>query len=250
VSATIRRFLDEQMEFEMGKAELIKLTDLSPEKVNQIIAIISRNNSERSSPPPLVLTAPLRVNGIIFLVMLILLVTENQSDILKRKTAVFSLMDFDETGDITVEEMEIILYCLAMGSSCILQRKELCPSAMHIRSLNMRICQGMDKHKDSFISFDEFLTWSHEVVSQSIDNSTTFDVYTYFVKACGLEDRENGDTEIKIDSTSEMPSSEDHPCNDNESGRLEIKEISLNNLKATCTSLLLSPTLSDSLNLS
>jgi hypothetical protein len=170
--------------------------------------------------------------------MLILLVTENQSDILKRKTAVFSLMDFDETGDITVEEMEIILYCLAMGSSCILQRKEMCPSAMHIRALNMKICQGMNKHKDSFISYDEFLTWSHEVVSQSIDNSTTFDVYTYFVKACGLEERENS-TEINIDPTSEAPPSVD--LSGDEWGRLEIKEISLDNLKATCQCLSHSP---------
>jgi hypothetical protein len=52
VSSTIRRFLDEQMEFEMGKEELIKLTELSSEKVNQIIGIISRNNSERSFSSP------------------------------------------------------------------------------------------------------------------------------------------------------------------------------------------------------
>jgi hypothetical protein len=163
--------------------------------------------------------------------MLILLVTVDQSDIMKRKTAVFSLMDFDDTGDITVEEMEIILYCLAMGSSCILQKKNSCPSAMHIRALNMRICQGMNKHKDSFISFDEFLTWSQEVVSQSIDNSTTFDVYTYFVKSCGLDDT-NANTSSKED-TAELATSPTNKEGD-EAGTLEIKEVSLTNLSGTC----------------
>jgi hypothetical protein len=165
--------------------------------------------------------------------MLILLVTEDQSDVMKRKTAVFSLMDFDDTGDITVEEMEIILYCLAMGSSCILQRKNSCPSAMHIRALNMRICQGMNKHKDSFISFEEFLTWSKEVVSQSIDNSTTFDVYTYFVKSCGLEE-----TNVAASSEEEEASSEPAVAlkEGDEAGVLEIKEVSLTNLSGTCKS--------------
>lgn len=174
----------------------------------------------------------LRINGIIFLVMLILLVTEEQSDIMKRKTAVFSLMDFDATGDITVEEMEIILYCLAMGSSCILQKKEACPSAMHIRALNMRICQGMNKHKDSFISFDEFLNWSQEVVSQSIDNSTTFDVYTYFVKSCGLEDPEGVASFVEGEGLPEHTV----PLEGDEAGVLEIKEISLTNISGTCQS--------------
>lgn len=46
--------------------------------------------------------------------MLILLVTEDKSDLLKRKAAVFSLMDFDDTGDITVEEMVIIIIIITI----------------------------------------------------------------------------------------------------------------------------------------
>jgi hypothetical protein len=47
VTETIRIFVDEQMDFEMGEEELIKLTKLSPEKVQQLISIISRNNNQR-----------------------------------------------------------------------------------------------------------------------------------------------------------------------------------------------------------
>lgn len=213
----------------MGKEELIKLTGLSEEKVIQIITTISRNNNQRYLPAigSSFLSNKFfdRINGIIFLVMLVLLVTEDQSDVLKRKTAIFSLMDFDGTGSITVEEMEIILYCLAMGSSCILQRKHLCPSAMHIRALNMRICHALQKQKDSYISFDEFLNWSQEVVSQSIDNSTTFDVYTYFVKACGID-------ESKASSTPSIEQSDPAQAS-NEVGILEVREISLESLNGT-----------------
>jgi hypothetical protein len=49
VAATIRIFVDEQMDFDMGANELIKLTGLSLGKVQQIISIISRNNNERFS---------------------------------------------------------------------------------------------------------------------------------------------------------------------------------------------------------
>eukprot|EP00604_Paraphysomonas_vestita_P002627 CAMPEP_0174818002 /NCGR_PEP_ID=MMETSP1107-20130205/598_1 /TAXON_ID=36770 /ORGANISM="Paraphysomonas vestita, Strain GFlagA" /LENGTH=600 /DNA_ID=CAMNT_0016029279 /DNA_START=334 /DNA_END=2136 /DNA_ORIENTATION=- len=112
-----------------------------------------------------------------------------------------------------------------MASSSILQRQHLCPSAMQIRTLNKKICSDLNKQNDSLISYAEFLKWSEDVVYQSIDKSTTFDVYTYFVKSCGLEIPQ----EIDVDAVGSgfKPDSEV----DNKLYNLEINEISLNNTK-------------------
>ncbi len=109
-----------------------------------------------------------------------------------------------------------------------MQRKQLCPSAMHIRNLNMKVvCDLLKKQKDSLISFAEFLLWSDEVISQSIDNSTTFDVYTYFVRSCGLEPK--SDSTIDIPPVSAMPPSESEQI----PYVLDVKEISLTNYSDT-----------------
>ena len=108
-----------------------------------------------------------------------------------------------------------------MSSSSILNRQHLCPSAMHIRALNTKICQSLNKKKDSLISYNEFLKWSEEVVYQSIEKSTTFDVYTYFIKSCGLENTE----EMKVsEASSALPPELELQ---NQLNNLEITEISL-----------------------
>ena len=56
---------------------------------------------------------------------------------------------------------------------------------MHIRALTIKICTRMCKRKGDSISLSEFLIWSNDVVDKTLDDSTVFDVYRYFVQETG-----------------------------------------------------------------
>jgi hypothetical protein len=80
----------------------------------------------------------------------------------------------------------IILFCLAMATSFILQRHRLCPTALEVKLINENIFSSMGKQITSCVSKEEFMQWATNVTVHE-EETTIFDVYRYFVSATGNE---------------------------------------------------------------
>lgn len=80
----------------------------------------------------------------------------------------------------------IILFCLAMATSFVLQRHRLCPTALEVQQINEACFSSLGKEGTTGITREEFMHWSTAVTSNGQD-TTIFDVYKYFVEATGNE---------------------------------------------------------------
>lgn len=80
----------------------------------------------------------------------------------------------------------IILFCLAMATSFILQRHRLCPTALEVKQINESLFSTMGKQVTSCLSKEEFMQWA-AVATSNGEDTTIFDVYKYFVTATGNE---------------------------------------------------------------
>ena len=97
-----------------------------------------------------------------------------------RKKALFRIMDFNKLNSITIDELEILLFCVALSSSCILNRKEDIPKSKRIREIADAAKKKLGKDENSRVSVDEFVSWAEEVASDS-RASTVYEVFRYFV---------------------------------------------------------------------
>lgn len=166
-------FLKEEYDFNLENRAVEKLTGMNSDEADALVVALTRR-------------VDAQVNGITLLVALILLSNDSSATIEERTATIYRLMDFDGSGEITMEEMGIILFCLAMAASFILQRHRLCPTALEIKQINENIFAEMGKHVTSYVTKEEFLHWA-TVVTCNGEETTIFDVYKYFVYATGNE---------------------------------------------------------------
>jgi hypothetical protein len=151
------------------------------------------------------MTSIFRVNGVVVLSSMILVLDNTTASIETRKRALFRIMDFTATNDITMDELvcfkydrrlvslisyqEIVLFCVAMASSCILNRKLEIPKSKRIRELSRAAAAKLGKNASSLVTMEEFVAWADEVASENPD-STMYEVFRYFVP-------ENGNIRVK-----------------------------------------------------
>lgn len=173
VSRIVDTFLQEEHDFNLENSVVEKLTGMNSAEADALVVALTRRVDSQ-------------VNGITLLIALIMLAEENAASVEIRTAAIYRLMDFDSSGEITMEEMGIILFCLAMATSFILQRHRLCPTAIEVKQINEVIFASMGKEFTSCITKEEFMNWAATVTIHE-EETTIFDVYKYFVTATGNE---------------------------------------------------------------
>lgn len=173
VNEIIDTFLKEEYDFDVENSVAEKLLGLNSSETDALVVALTRR-------------VDAKVNGITLLIALILLADEKTANVKERTEAIYRLMDFDNSGEITMEEMGIILFCLAMATSFILQKHRLCPTALEVKQINEQLFNKMGKNVTSCLSKDEFLNWADDLTLRGED-TTIFDVYKFYVNATGNE---------------------------------------------------------------
>jgi len=145
VNYMIQNFVEQEYDFGIDVNQVATLTELSQTESHGIIKSLSRNDSGI-------------VNAISLLCIIILI-----SDCLNRLetarlNAIFDLVDFNQAGKISLDELNILLISLSNAITVMIERKDA-PSEEIITTLTLNMYDQLKKAPNSTISKQEFTQW-------------------------------------------------------------------------------------------
>ena len=88
------------------------------------------------------------------------------------------MMDFTRRGSITLDELEILLFCVGTVSACVLKRNSDIPRFARVKELTNVAGDALNlTTRTSELNVKRFHSWSQEIAHEL---STMNDVFCYF----------------------------------------------------------------------
>jgi len=186
VLAVVKAYNDEELDFGIDHSVVSHLTGLTTAESKSLIAQLSKSDSGI-------------VNAITMLITIAALGESGHLMLDSRLETIFELMDFDGTAQITMDEMTILLLCVASSFSSVLSKPEQCPSDMTMSKLTLAIYNDLNKKPSRPMLKSEFLSWATQCLANvsPINMETVFDAI--FVKAASMK------VTLKQSETKEIP---------------------------------------------
>lgn len=142
----IKSYTDGEYDFCIDFALIMTLTGMSVDEAKAMIRSHAKNDTGI-------------INALTFMVTLICLSEGDRRNEVGRFTHVFDLFDFNRTSSISVDELAIMLLCVASSFAFILGRASDLPSDSSMIEFAHAIYSELGKKKTAPITKDELLTF-------------------------------------------------------------------------------------------
>lgn len=155
VKYIMRNFVEQEYDFGIDVNQVATLTGLSQTECHEIVKSLSRNESGV-------------VNALSLVIIIIMLADCLHRLETVRVDAIFELMDFNQAGKITLDELTVLFICASNGITCLLEHKEA-PSEEIITTMALNMYEQLKKAPNSTINKQEFSQWVMGTVA-GLDN--------------------------------------------------------------------------------
>lgn len=191
VQSIIRTYVHEEYDFGLDATAVMNLTSIPVIDAKAMVDSLARNDSGI-------------VNSITLLIVIICLADSKQRLEAERISAIFSLVDFDETNKIRKDEMTILKLCLSSAFCAILDRNEERPSDNQVSELTSQMFKRMNKKENAVITNKEFASF---VADSFKDYGSTVDaLFDYFITHSEQEEEEEVSIIPKFDVQKDIDS--------------------------------------------
>ena len=203
VQSIIRTYTHEEYDFGLDTTAVMNLTSIPIIDAKAMVDSLARNDSGV-------------INAITLLVVIICLSDSKQRMEAERVSALFSLVDFDETNKIRRDEICILKLCICSAFSAILDRNDERPSDNQITELTTQMFKRLNKKENSAITTKEFATF---VTDAFKDYGSTIDaLFDYFIAKAEPEEEEEVSIIPKFDIKKEDDKDDKDSSSDSKNG--------------------------------